>query len=268
MDVLSGRGAAVNNHPGNKKFRALCFVRKAHFDLGNHAAKRRLATEIVEILQSGADHPPSRFLKRRPAAEPAIKTEGGGPEGGGDAAVAVDAAATDPAVAQAEASNTAADSNANGSTTVTPEGAANPAAAAAATASTASIAAATSAPQPVTYYAMTKEQAILKAQQVMRDYKRPDRLEWKLLQHQHQQIAAASSSSSSSQPSTEAAAAAAALSVTSASTAGIAAGVAVPLLKPPRARAVPSTPLEGVVDFLTAPDPETDDLFRPKPPCT
>eukprot|EP00536_Pseudo-nitzschia_multiseries_P000167 jgi/Psemu1/178140/e_gw1.3.63.1 len=99
----------------------------------------------------------------------------------------------------------------------------------------------------------------------MRDYKRPDRLEWKLLQHQHQQIAAASSSSSSSQPSTEAAAAAAALSVTSASTAGIAAGVAVPLLKPPRARAVPSTPLEGVVDFLTAPDPETDDLFRVNP---
>jgi hypothetical protein len=27
-DVLSGRGASVNAHQGNKKFRALCFARK------------------------------------------------------------------------------------------------------------------------------------------------------------------------------------------------------------------------------------------------
>jgi hypothetical protein len=98
MDVLSGRGAAVNSRPGNRKFRALCFAHKPHFEAGNHAAKRRIATEIVALMfrpTDGAE--PSRFLKRRVGDR--------GP-----------------------------------------------------------------------YYAMTEEQAILKAQQVMRDYKRPDRV--------------------------------------------------------------------------------------------
>lgn len=92
-DVLCGRGAKVNSRPGNKKFRAACFVRKAEFEAGNHAAKRRVATEIVN---STVEKYNSRFLKRK---------EDKGP-----------------------------------------------------------------------WYEMTKEQAILKACQVMRDYKRPDRL--------------------------------------------------------------------------------------------
>ena len=196
MDVLSGRGAAVNNHPGNKKFRALCFVRKAHFDLGNHAAKRRLATEIVEILQSGKDHPPSRFLKRRPAN------------------------ALPPADALA--------STETGTETETPPSSSTP-----------------------LYYAMTKEQAILKAQQVMRDYKRPDRLEAKMLQQQAQQARYLPAAEGAEEGSAAAAAAAA--------------PVPNNLPKPHRARAVPSTPLEGVVDMLDAPDVEKDEIFQANP---
>ena len=61
-DVLSGRGASVNAHGGNKKFRALCFCRKPEFDAGNHAAKRRIATEIVTATTSGTH---ARFLKKK-----------------------------------------------------------------------------------------------------------------------------------------------------------------------------------------------------------
>jgi hypothetical protein len=98
QDVLSGRGASVNNHPGNKRFRALCFVRKPLFDAGNHAAKRRIATEIVDIMMTPKDGSSegARFLKRKNDKSP--------------------------------------------------------------------------------YYAMTREQAISKSQQVMRDYRRPDRI--------------------------------------------------------------------------------------------
>lgn len=58
-DILNGRGASVNAHRGNTKFRALCFARKPEFEAGNHAAKRRIATEIVNQTQ------PGRFLKRK-----------------------------------------------------------------------------------------------------------------------------------------------------------------------------------------------------------
>jgi hypothetical protein len=92
-DVLSGRGASVNAHGGNKKFRALCFCRKPEFDAGNHAAKRRIATEIVAAT---SNHGSARFLKKKIDKGP--------------------------------------------------------------------------------WHEMTTEQAILKACQVMRDYKRPDRL--------------------------------------------------------------------------------------------
>jgi hypothetical protein len=61
-DVLSGRGASVNAHPGNKKFRALCFSRKAMFDAANHAAKRRISTEIWTAC---VENYGSRFLKKR-----------------------------------------------------------------------------------------------------------------------------------------------------------------------------------------------------------
>jgi outer membrane biosynthesis protein TonB len=92
-DVLSGRGASVNAHGGNKKFRALCFRRKPEFEAGNHAAKRRIATEIVTSTSNGGT---ARFLKRKSDKGP--------------------------------------------------------------------------------WYQMSTEQAILKACQVMRDYKRPDRI--------------------------------------------------------------------------------------------
>ncbi|VEU43889.1 unnamed protein product [Pseudo-nitzschia multistriata] len=98
---------------------------------------------------------------------------------------------------------------------------------------------------------MTTEQAILKAQQVMRDYKRPDRLELKLLQ---QQAASQHYSQGMASPLLEAG--------------GLPHPPASLLphpLKPPRTRAAPSTPLEGVVDFLSEPNPETDDLFSVNP---
>lgn len=61
-DVLSGRGAAVNSHTGNKRFRALCFARKMQFEEANQAAKRRIATEVVTTLVTQYG---SRFLKRQ-----------------------------------------------------------------------------------------------------------------------------------------------------------------------------------------------------------
>jgi hypothetical protein len=60
-DVIAGRGAAVNLNKGNQKFRALCFKRKAEFDAGSHAAKRRIATEIVNQTFAAK----GRFLKRK-----------------------------------------------------------------------------------------------------------------------------------------------------------------------------------------------------------
>ena len=60
-DVISGRGAAVNLNPGNRRFRDLCFKRKPEFDAASHAAKRRIATEIV--VQTKATN--ARFLKRK-----------------------------------------------------------------------------------------------------------------------------------------------------------------------------------------------------------
>lgn len=60
-DVLNGRGAFVNAHKGNQKFRALCFTRKSEFDAANHAAKRRISVEIVDEIMGQ----PGRFLKRK-----------------------------------------------------------------------------------------------------------------------------------------------------------------------------------------------------------
>jgi hypothetical protein len=115
-DVLSGRGASVNAHPGNKKFRALCFVRKPEFEAGNHAAKRRVATEIVTTTFDGDK---ARFLKKKRDKGP--------------------------------------------------------------------------------WFEMTKEQAILKACQVMRDYKRPDRMAMREMMQQNGQ---ARKRSRSQEPST------------------------------------------------------------------
>jgi hypothetical protein len=60
-DVIAGRGAAVNLNKGNQKFRALCFKRKPEFDAASHAAKRRIATEIVNKTFAAK----GRFLKRK-----------------------------------------------------------------------------------------------------------------------------------------------------------------------------------------------------------
>lgn len=61
MDIISGRGAAVNAHLGNKKFRAYCFARKPEFEAANQAAKRRIGLEIVDAALGWG----SRFLKRK-----------------------------------------------------------------------------------------------------------------------------------------------------------------------------------------------------------
>jgi hypothetical protein len=55
------RGASVNGHKGNTYFRSMCFSRKAEFESGSHAVKRRLATEIVNNVKSKG----GRFLKRK-----------------------------------------------------------------------------------------------------------------------------------------------------------------------------------------------------------
>ena len=62
-DVLSGRGGAVNGHPGNAHFRQLCIMHKRQFDSGNSATKRHIAADIVDMIQSL--DPPGRFLKQR-----------------------------------------------------------------------------------------------------------------------------------------------------------------------------------------------------------
>jgi hypothetical protein len=62
LDVLTGRGASINVHPGNQKFRALCYARKSQFDAANHAAKKRIATEIWTTCEQLYN---SRFLSRR-----------------------------------------------------------------------------------------------------------------------------------------------------------------------------------------------------------
>lgn len=64
-DVLTGRGAHINLHPGNQRFRALCYAHKAIFDAANHAAKRRIATEIWSTCQTLYQ---SRFLSKQPSS--------------------------------------------------------------------------------------------------------------------------------------------------------------------------------------------------------
>jgi hypothetical protein len=65
-DILFGRGAYVNNHPGNRRLRTLSLERKVAFDMGGHNEKRALAVQIVRIVQ--ALTPPGRFLVRPPSS--------------------------------------------------------------------------------------------------------------------------------------------------------------------------------------------------------
>lgn len=61
-DVLNGRGASVNVHPGNKKFRDLCISRKEEFNSARNIQKRDIAIEIVQTVLEW--NPPGRFLER------------------------------------------------------------------------------------------------------------------------------------------------------------------------------------------------------------
>lgn len=60
--MISGRGAFVNGHSGNARFRTLAMERKPQFDAGNYSEKRALATEIVGMIRSL--EPPGRFLRK------------------------------------------------------------------------------------------------------------------------------------------------------------------------------------------------------------
>jgi hypothetical protein len=114
----------VNANEGNKKFRALCFARKTEFDTGNHAAKRRIATEIVDFCITNHG---SRFYKKMTTTT--TKT-------------ATSTAAAAAAKKAASSSSTCSSNNNDCSG----------------------------------WYEMTREQALLKACQVMRDHLRPDRI--------------------------------------------------------------------------------------------
>ncbi|KAL7535282.1 hypothetical protein ACHAXR_006393 [Thalassiosira sp. AJA248-18] len=61
-DVLSGRGATINAHPGNMLFRSMCVYRKSEFDTATNHQKRQIALEIVESVLEW--NPPGRFIER------------------------------------------------------------------------------------------------------------------------------------------------------------------------------------------------------------
>lgn len=61
-DVLSGRGAFVNEYPGNQHLRNLAAAKHEQFRTGSYAEKRKIAVGIVNQIKSS--HPPGRFLKK------------------------------------------------------------------------------------------------------------------------------------------------------------------------------------------------------------
>jgi len=67
-DVLCGRGATINVHPGNQVFREMCAERKPEFDVASNAEKRKIATEVVEAVMQL--EPPGRFLERVESTAP------------------------------------------------------------------------------------------------------------------------------------------------------------------------------------------------------
>jgi hypothetical protein len=78
-DVLSGRGGYVNAHPGNHHLRTLCHHRKAEWEAGSNATKRRIALEIYGMIRRL--DPPGRFLKKE--IVPGSGSGGGGAGGKG-----------------------------------------------------------------------------------------------------------------------------------------------------------------------------------------
>mmetsp|Transcript_16936 Transcript_16936/g.30647 ORF Transcript_16936/g.30647 Transcript_16936/m.30647 type:complete len:207 (-) Transcript_16936:71-691(-) len=66
-DVLLGRGAFINEHDGNRRFRSFALERKLQFDTATPASRRIISREIVTLTREL--HPPGRFLKRSPFAQ-------------------------------------------------------------------------------------------------------------------------------------------------------------------------------------------------------
>eukprot|EP00985_Skeletonema_marinoi_P010237 scaffold4827_cov194-Skeletonema_marinoi.AAC.1 len=64
-DVLSGRGAWFNQHPGNTHFRRMLDEQKAVYMAGTKKQKMDISKAIVEAIYSL--DPPGRFLKQCPA---------------------------------------------------------------------------------------------------------------------------------------------------------------------------------------------------------
>eukprot|EP00984_Skeletonema_dohrnii_P005816 scaffold2053_cov106-Skeletonema_dohrnii-CCMP3373.AAC.7 len=64
-DVLSGRGAWFNQHPGNKRFRRMLEEKKAAYSMGTKKLKMDISKDIVEAIYSM--EPPGRFLKKCPS---------------------------------------------------------------------------------------------------------------------------------------------------------------------------------------------------------
>ena len=61
-DVILGRGSFLNDHPGNRRFRALALERKFRFDAGTPSDKRSISEELVQMIKRLVPH--GRFLKR------------------------------------------------------------------------------------------------------------------------------------------------------------------------------------------------------------
>ena len=61
-DVLLGRGATTNIHPGNISLRNMCAAAKPTFSKATNAEKRQIAINIVQHIM--AMDPPGRFLER------------------------------------------------------------------------------------------------------------------------------------------------------------------------------------------------------------
>jgi len=60
-DVLCGRGGAINNNPGNIKFRELVDTKKGEYNAAKRGKKELVARDIVEAWR--AQDPPGQFLK-------------------------------------------------------------------------------------------------------------------------------------------------------------------------------------------------------------
>ena len=50
-DILLGRGAFINEHIGNRKFRKLALTHKLEFDSASPADRRAIAEDIIQITR-------------------------------------------------------------------------------------------------------------------------------------------------------------------------------------------------------------------------